>query len=188
MTKKTIQFKLPARTADSDLSSRDPDDAGQWVADPVGPMMSAEALGTFVSEAPACADNDQPLRPETATSEPSEGDEPFLAAGHPSRVRARAFLRDIGDAADCGIVLTLGLQAISREWLSMPLDAVQKSFDSLQIMHCRSLSELVALQASLMRSNIEDALARGGRIARISMHVIGEANHAAFGLHTGGKA
>lgn len=178
MTKKTIQFKLPARAADPDLSTTDRDDAGQWViADSAGPMLSTEAIGAFVSDAPAYADNDHSVRPEATMSERPNGGEPFFAAGHPSRDRVRSFFRVVGNAADCGMVWTLGLQAISREWLSMPLDAAQRSFDGLQIVHCRSLSDLVILQTRLMRSNIEDALARGGRIARISMQVMAEITH-----------
>ena len=174
MTKKTIQFKLPAMTAEPDLSTRELDHAGEWVEKAVSPFVSAEPIGTLKTKPPAYADNDQPVRSE-AKPERLDESKPFFAAGHPSRDKVQTLFRSLGDAADCGVVLTLGVQAISREWLSMPLDAAQRSFDNLQVLHCRSLSDLIILQTSLMRSNIEDALARGGRVARISMHMMDEA-------------
>ena len=190
MTKKTIQFKLPAMTAEPDRSTRELDHAGEWVEDVVkNSFVSAEPIGTLKAEPPAYADNDQLVRPE-AKPERSDESEPFFAAGHPSRDKVQTLFRSLGDVADCGVVLTLGAQAISREWLSMPLDAAQRSFDShLQALRCRSLSDLIILQTSLMRSNIEDALARGRRVARISMHMMGEATRTmAPGLRRDGRA
>jgi hypothetical protein len=189
VTKKTIQFKLPAMTAEPDRSTRELDHAGEWVEDVVKKsFVSAEPIGTLKAEPPAYADNDQRIRPEAKFERPDES-EPFFAAGHPSRDKVQTLFRCLGDAADCGVILTLGVQAISREWLSMPLDAAQRSFNNLQALHCRSLSDLIILQTSLMRSNIEDALARGGRVARISLHMMGEATRKMTpGLRGDGRA
>lgn len=174
MSKKTIQFKLPALTADPDLPAMELDDAGEWV-ETASPIVSAESIGAFAGELSVSADNDQPVRPgPTASGRPNEG-ESLFAAVHPGREGVRAFFRGVEGLADCGFVLTLGSQAIAREWLSMPLDAAQRSLDGLQAVGCRTLSDLILLQTSLVRSNIEDALARSGRVTRLSTQVFGEA-------------
>jgi hypothetical protein len=78
-------------------------------------------------------------------------------------------------AVDRGIVWTLGLQALSREWLTLPLDAFRNGFDSLQLLGCRTPQDVVTVQSGLMWSGVEQVLARGDRIARISTQLAHEA-------------
>lgn len=170
MSKKTIQFKLPALTAEVDFAARDLDDAGEWVTDSDSAILALEPIGTFTAAPPA--DNDQ-----TEACHRRDGG-PLLAVERLSCDGVRAFLRGAGGVAESGVVLTLGLQAVSHEWLRMPLDAVQQGLDGFGFAGCRSLSDLIVLQSRLTRLSLDEAFVRCGRIARLSVQAYVEAGEA----------
>lgn len=174
MTRKTIQFKLPALTTDAP-SALDPSEVGAWVMDPED-ATPGDAVEAFAFAGPAQADNDQPVEP----AKPDLFDEVGSAftAAPPSWEGTQSVFQGFGRMTDYGIALTRGLNALSREWLTTPFDAAQRSFDGLNVLRCRTLSDLVGLQADMACRTVEDALARSRRITRISIRMIAESSSA----------
>ena len=185
MTRKTIQFKLPVLTTDPALSILDRNEAATWVTD-LDEAIPADAIEAFAFTGPTHADNDAFAEPETALEAPEPLEPEAALPPIPSRQEGASILRGVGRMADCGIAITFGLNALSREWLTLPFEAVRRNLDGLNVLRCRSLSDLVDLHADMMRRNVEDTLARNGRIARLSMQVMAESSRAlAIGLQAG---
>lgn len=158
---------MPAAVADATAIDRH-DPAGWVAADLPAPLPGPSAA----AEPTAAGNDDRSTRPADRSPDPPA--DPGFAAGHPTRESVRLFFRQTERAADRGIVWTLGLQALSREWLSIPLDAVRTGVDGLQLLGCRTPHDVLALQAALMRSGVAQALARGDRIASLSAQILAQ--------------
>src|SRR5919199_5461392 len=84
--------------------------------------------------------------------------------------------RNIEAIAECNTVLARGFQDISREWVSLAQDRLQKNLDGFNaLLRCRSLQDMIAVQSTLVRDNLEQMLGNGRRIAEMSVQVANEA-------------
>ncbi|WP_114188792.1 phasin family protein [Microvirga aerophila] len=78
--------------------------------------------------------------------------------------------------AQSGTVLARGVQDVSREWLELSQRRWQKNLEGLNALaRCRSVTDFVALQSSLLRDNLEQTLANSRRIASLTVQVADEA-------------
>jgi prophage DNA circulation protein len=78
--------------------------------------------------------------------------------------------------AQSGTVLARGVQDISREWVELSRKRLQKNLDGLTALaRCRSVPDLVAAQASLIRDNLEQTLDNSRRITELTVQVAHEA-------------
>ena len=69
-----------------------------------------------------------------------------------------------------------GVQDVSREAFELSQKRLQTNLDGLsQLARCRSLSDFIAVQSSLLRENLEQTLNNSRRLAELTMHVTGEA-------------
>jgi hypothetical protein len=83
---------------------------------------------------------------------------------------------NIRAVAQSGTVLARGVQDVSREWLELSQQRWQKNLEGLNALaRCRSVTDFVALQSSLLRDNLEQTLANSRRIASLTVQVADEA-------------
>ena len=69
-------------------------------------------------------------------------------------------------------VMIRGFQDLSREWLEMSRNRFQTNMDGFNAMaRCRSVQDLVAVQSSLIRDNLELAMQNGRRLTELSVGV-----------------
>jgi hypothetical protein len=78
--------------------------------------------------------------------------------------------------AQSGTVLARGVQDVSRECLELSQQRWQKNLEGLNALaRCRTITDFVALQSSLLRDNLEQTLANSRRIASLTVQVADEA-------------
>ncbi len=77
-----------------------------------------------------------------------------------------------------GTALARGLQDASDEYLDMVQARLQTNLEGMDALtRCRTLTDLVAAQSALMRSNMELTLTNSQRVAEISARLAGQATH-----------
>ena len=90
---------------------------------------------------------------------------------------ARQSSQTIDAVAQCGAVLTRGAQDISREWVKLAGERLQRNLEGLkELAQCRTLPDLIAVQNRLTRENMEHMLNNSRRIAEMSLQVASEAS------------
>jgi phasin family protein len=78
--------------------------------------------------------------------------------------------------AQSGTVLARGVQDVSRECLELSQKRWQKNLDGVNALaRCRSMTDFVALQSTLLRDNLEQTLDNSRRIAELTVRVADEA-------------
>jgi hypothetical protein len=78
--------------------------------------------------------------------------------------------------AQSSTVLTRGLQEVSREVVSRSQQRLQRNLNGLQALaRCRSLTDLVEVQSSLLRDNLEQTLENSRRLAELTLQMTDEA-------------
>jgi hypothetical protein len=76
-------------------------------------------------------------------------------------------------------VLAKGAQDASRAWFELTQKAVRTNLEALiKVANCRSVQEVVTVQSSLLRNNLQQAMESGETIARASSDAIREATGA----------
>jgi hypothetical protein len=79
-------------------------------------------------------------------------------------------------AAQSGTALARGLQDISREVVDRSQRRLQRNLDGLQALtRCQSMTDLVEVQTSLLRDNLEQMLENSRRIAELTIQMADEA-------------
>jgi phasin family protein len=74
-------------------------------------------------------------------------------------------------------VLTRGVQDLSREWLSLTQERLQKNLDDFgALARCRSIPDVMAAQSTLMRDNLEQTIESTRRMAEVATRVANEAS------------
>jgi hypothetical protein len=73
-------------------------------------------------------------------------------------------------------ILARGAGTIALEWFGLRQERVLKNVDSMNdLLACRSMADLVSLQSSLVRQNVEQMIGNSQRLAQISAQVAQEA-------------
>jgi phasin family protein len=77
---------------------------------------------------------------------------------------------------ESGSILARGFQEVSREWLELAQQRLQKNAqDFTKLAACRSVPDLAALQSDLLRENVEQVIDATRRIAERSIEIANEA-------------
>ena len=64
--------------------------------------------------------------------------------------------KNIQAIAQTSSVLMRGFQDVSRHWVAMSRDCLQKNLEGLSVLgRCRSVPDIIAVQTSLIRGNLE---------------------------------
>jgi hypothetical protein len=80
-------------------------------------------------------------------------------------------------AAQAGTALARGLQDISREAFELSHRRWQRNLEGLNALaRCRSLQDLVAVQSSLIRDNLEQTVENSRRMAELTLQMADEAS------------
>jgi len=78
--------------------------------------------------------------------------------------------------AQSGTALARGLQDVSREVVDRGQRRLQRNLEGLQALaRCRSMTDLVGVQSSLLRDNLEQTLENSRRLAELTLQMTGEA-------------
>jgi hypothetical protein len=78
--------------------------------------------------------------------------------------------------AQSSTVLTRGLQEVSREVVSRSQQRLQRNLDGWQALaRCRSMTDFVEVQSSLLRDNLEQTLESSRRLAELTLQMTDEA-------------
>ncbi|WP_162003367.1 phasin family protein [Microvirga tunisiensis] len=78
--------------------------------------------------------------------------------------------------AQSSTVLSRGLQEVSREVVSRSQQRLQRNLDGVQALaRCRSITDLVEVQSSLLRDNLEQTLESSRRLAELTLQMTDEA-------------
>jgi phasin family protein len=102
---------------------------------------------------------------------------------------ARQSSQTIDAVTQCGAVLARGAQDISREWMKLAGERMQRNLEGLkELAHCRTVPELISLQTRLARENMEQMLSNSRRIAEMSFEVVSEASQVAGRVEGAGGA
>ena len=69
-------------------------------------------------------------------------------------------------------VLARGVQDVSREWFELSQKRLQMNLDGLRsLAQCRSVPDFMAVQASLIRDNLEQTLDTSRRMAELTQQL-----------------
>jgi hypothetical protein len=78
--------------------------------------------------------------------------------------------------AQSSTVLTRGLQEVSREVVTRSQQRLQRNLDGWQALaRCRSMTDFVEVQSSLLRDNLEQTLESSRRLAELTLQMTDEA-------------
>jgi phasin family protein len=100
----------------------------------------------------------------------------FGGAGQNTEELSRKSSQNLEVIAQTGSVLTRGAQEVSREWLRLTQERVQKNLEAANALAgCRSLPDLMAVQSGLVRDAMQQMLDDGRRLAELSAQVAEEA-------------
>jgi hypothetical protein len=76
-----------------------------------------------------------------------------------------------------GTMLTRGVQDLSREWVSLTQERLQKNVDDFGVLaRCQSIPDYMAAQSTIMRHNLEQIIEGTRRIAEVATRVANEAD------------
>lgn len=80
-------------------------------------------------------------------------------------------------AAQSGSALARGMQDVSRECFELSQKRLQRNLEGLAALaQCRSMSDFIAAQSSLIRDNVEQTVDNSRRIAELALQVADEAS------------
>ena len=78
--------------------------------------------------------------------------------------------------AQSGTALARGLQDVSREVVDRSQQRLQRNLDGLQALaRCRSMTDFVEVQSSLLRDNLEQTVENSRRLAELTIQMTDEA-------------
>ena len=78
--------------------------------------------------------------------------------------------------AQSNTALAQGLQDVSREWLALSQKRLQTNLDGLNALtRCQSISDVMTVQSSLIRDNLEQTVDNSRRMAELTMQLASEA-------------
>jgi len=73
-----------------------------------------------------------------------------------------------------------GLQDVSREWFELSQKRLQTNLEGLNALaRCRSMNDLVEVQSSLIRDNLEQTVDNSRRLAELTIRLADEASRTA---------
>lgn len=82
--------------------------------------------------------------------------------------------------AQSNTVLVRGFQDLSREWFELGQRRLQTNLEGLNALaRCRTMNDLVAVQSSLIRDNLEQTVDNSRRLAELTMQLADEATRTA---------
>ena len=89
---------------------------------------------------------------------------------------ARRSSQNLQAVSQASSVLARGFQEVSREWVNLAQDRVQKNMDGLnRLAGCRSVQDFVAVQSDLVRDGLQQVIDTNKRVAEVSVRIADEA-------------
>ena len=108
-----------------------------------------------------------------STREVTQG---FSATGEDAQGLTEQASQNLRVAAQSGAALARGFQDISREAFGMSQRRWQRNLEGLNALaRCRSLQDLVAVQSSLIRDNLDQSVGNSRRLAELTIQMADEA-------------
>jgi len=89
---------------------------------------------------------------------------------------ARRSSQNLQAVSQASSVLMRGTQEVSREWVNLAQERVQKTMDGLsRLAGVRSVQDFVAVQSDLVRDNLQQVIDTNKRVAEVSVRIADEA-------------
>jgi phasin family protein len=112
----------------------------------------------------------------------------FGFSGERGQELTRQSSHNIEVVTETSAVLARGFQDLSREWLGIMQERMQKNVDGLAALaRCRTLQDYVALQSELARNSLEQTVEGTRRLAELSTRVAAEASQTLSTQNRGGR-
>jgi len=103
--------------------------------------------------------------------------EAFSLAG--ARNEGEEWAQNLQVASRAGARFTIAAQEASREWLNLAHQGIEANLEGLrELMNCRSMQEVAAVQTKLVRTNFERAMQAGKAIVERSQRSVEETGRA----------
>jgi phasin family protein len=101
----------------------------------------------------------------------------FGFAGERGQELTRQSSQNLEVVTETSAVLARGFQDISREWIGLMQEGMQKSLENFAALsRCRSVQDVMALQSEFARNSLEQTVEGTRRISELSTRVAGEAS------------
>jgi len=101
----------------------------------------------------------------------------FGFSGERGQELTRQSSQNIEVVTETSAVLARGFQDLSREWLGLMQERMQRNLDSFTALsRCRSVQDVVALQSEFARNTLEHTVEGTRRLAELSTRVATEAS------------
>jgi hypothetical protein len=162
--------------------AREQVDAVQRVADDLGETVRAgtESAQSIAQSMQQVVQNSFGVFSELARRSTGQAMQMFARPDGDSRGLAQQASENLKTVAQSNTVLMRGLQDVSREWFELSQKRLQTNLEGLNALaRCRSMNDLVEVQSSLIRDNLEQTVDNSRRLAELTIQLADEASRTA---------
>lgn len=115
------------------------------------------------------------VEPQAAEQPAREAARLFVVAGGAGREAARQASRNVQGLTQTGSVLARGFQDLSREWINFTQNQWRTNWNGLTgLARCRTPRDVLELQSTVVRENVQGVLDSARRVSQISTEVAKE--------------
>ncbi|MGP0094206.1 MAG: phasin family protein [Xanthobacteraceae bacterium] len=175
------QDERPANSAGQDATRRTTEEAtrtARTVAD-IGEHAARASADSIQRNAEAAQQTWQSASDMAARLTERSADQlarAFGLSGEEAQQAAHQSSRNFGAIMQSSVVLSHGMQNISREWFDFARKRMAENLNLLEALtRCRTPQDIAAVQSNVMRDNLEDLLQSTKRIADMSVRIADEA-------------
>ncbi|MBO1904865.1 phasin family protein [Microvirga sp. 3-52] len=162
--------------------AREQVDAVQRVADDLGETVRAgtESAQNIAQSMQQVVQNSFGVFSELARRSTGQALQMFARPDGDSRGLTQQASESLKTVAQSNTVLMRGLQDVSREWFELSQKRLQTNLEGLNALaRCRSMNDLVEVQSSLIRDNLEQTVDNSRRLAELTIQLADEASRTA---------
>ncbi len=162
--------------------AREQVDAVQRVADDLGETVRAgtESAQSIAQSMQQVVQNSFGVFSELARRSTGQTMQMFARPDGDNRGLAQQASESLKTVAQSNTVLMRGLQDVSREWFELSQKRLQTNLEGLNALaRCRSMNDLVEVQSSLIRDNLEQTVDNSRRLAELTIRLADEASRTA---------
>jgi hypothetical protein len=162
--------------------AREQVDAVQRVADDLGETVRAgtESAQSIAQSMQQVVQNSFGVFSELARRSTGQAMQMFVRPDGDSRGLTHQASESLKTVAQSNTVLMRGLQDVSREWFELSQKRLQTNLEGLNALaRCRSMNDLVEVQSSLIRDNLEQTVDNSRRLAELTIRLADEASRTA---------
>jgi hypothetical protein len=158
--------------------AREQDETTRRVTEDVADTMKAgvEGAQTVVRAMQEAVENSFGAASELARRSTGQALQMFGRPEGDARGLTEEAAHNLRAVAQSSTTLARGLQEVSREVINLSQQRLQRNLDGLQALaRCRSMTDFVEVQSSLLRDNLEQTVENSRRLAELTLQMADEA-------------